>query len=273
MGVVEDQCCDGCGGRFSVDDLHVVSINGEEVVCCGDCRRHAERAAERSLAVCEGCGSTVAGADLEPIELPDGAEIACCEDCREQAPDGSSNGTAGAAGSASTRGTERHRERNGDHGSTAEASDASGPSAASGSSDSSPGQRARASGDGDLGSDASADEGHGTSKPARTENVCDQCGDSFTIELYRVVTVDDRTEEFCPECKREGVEEGIVRDVQLRRAQAFEVLGLTSAADEDSIREAYLRRVKEVHPDREDGSRSEFMMVKRAYERLTDEGS
>lgn len=255
--MAEDQYCEGCGKHFDVDDLHVVSVNGTEMICCSDCRQHARRAAEQTFTKCERCESSVAESHLQLVELLDRSELYCCSDCRQTL---AANGDLAdhetddrSRSTATNGGTDRTRSTTANGGSTATASGTNT-------------QRQETAG-------ASADnsDGESSTKPAKTDNVCDQCGDSFTIELYNVVTVDNRTEEFCPDCKREAVEEGIVRDVQLRRAQAFEVLGLTGSADEQAIREAYLRSAKEAHPDREDGSRSEFMLVKRAYERLTEE--
>jgi ferredoxin len=47
----------------------------------------------------------------------------------------------------------------------------------------------------------------------------------------------------------------------------FEVLGITSDADDGEIVDAYRERVKEAHPD-QGGSTAEFQAVKTAYERL-----
>ena len=277
MAVVEEGSCDGCGKTFDVDDLHVITINGEEVVCCERCRRHAERAAARSRSTCEGCGDSVPSGDLKPVELPDGVVLQCCNDCRTEASvdlteEGAAEGQETATGSKRDPAPDHDSAGTGDSVS-ADAGDGGSASETSASSTGRSGTSVRGSTPSqDSSKTTTPDTSDATeSRPAKTENVCDNCKERFTIELYRVETIDGRTEEFCPECKREGVERGVVRDVHLRRAQAFEVLGLTSAADQDSIREAYLRRVKEVHPDREDGNRSEFMLVKRAYERLSEE--
>lgn len=61
------------------------------------------------------------------------------------------------------------------------------------------------------------------------------------------------------------------RQSRRKRRQAYRTLGLEPGADEASVREAYRERVKEVHPDAEDGDESEFRRVNEAYERLTDE--
>ena len=52
----------------------------------------------------------------------------------------------------------------------------------------------------------------------------------------------------------------------------YNVLGVSESASESEIKEAYRQKVKEVHPDREDGDRQEFKRVKEAYETLSDEG-
>jgi len=270
MAVVENQCCEGCGKRFDVDDLHVVSVQGTEMVCCSECREHARRAAERTLTKCERCENEVPESTLARVEFPDRSELYCCSNCRDELRDGASNtDSPSASGGRTTASNESTASTTANGRSMAnDPTEANGTATKTNGKTRSNGTQASSTGES---SDESGGESDDSSKPARTENVCDQCGDSFTIELYKVVTVDNRTEEFCPDCKRQAVEEGIIRDVQLRRAQAFEALGLTGSADQQAIREAYLRRAKEVHPDRDGGSRSEFMMVKRAYERLTEE--
>ena len=276
MAVVEEGTCEGCGKTFAVDELHVVTISDEEVVCCAECRRHAERAASQAKPSCEGCGAPTAADNLAAVVLPDGVEIDCCPDCRTEANvdltedspgDHRSGASAQTTAESSTQTDSRERRAN---------TDQTGVSHNVDSQDGDSGEKAETSQqcEGDGNSTEQTQELSTTdseSRPAKTANICDNCKESYTIELYRVETIDGRTEEFCPECKRDGVDRGIVRDVQLRRAQAFEVLGLNSAADEDTVREAFLRQIKEVHPDREDGNRSEFMLVKRAYERLSDE--
>ncbi|MFC7172620.1 J domain-containing protein [Haloplanus litoreus] len=54
------------------------------------------------------------------------------------------------------------------------------------------------------------------------------------------------------------------------RREAYETLGLDPGADADEVRRAYRTRVKEVHPDTEDGDEAAFKRVNRAYETLTD---
>ena len=57
------------------------------------------------------------------------------------------------------------------------------------------------------------------------------------------------------------------------RQEAYETLGLDPEADEDEVKKAYRRRVKEAHPDTPSGDEDEFKRVTRAYERLTDDST
>lgn len=52
--------------------------------------------------------------------------------------------------------------------------------------------------------------------------------------------------------------------------EAYGVLGLDPGADEGAVREAYRRRIKEVHPDTDGGDEEQFKRVREAYEVLTD---
>lgn len=54
------------------------------------------------------------------------------------------------------------------------------------------------------------------------------------------------------------------------RAEAYRALGLDSDATPEEVKRAYRSKVKEVHPDTEDGSEAAFKRVNRAYETLTD---
>jgi hypothetical protein len=53
-------------------------------------------------------------------------------------------------------------------------------------------------------------------------------------------------------------------------AEAYDTLGLDPSADEDAVKSAYRKKVKQVHPDAADGDEEAFKEVKSAYERLTD---
>lgn len=52
--------------------------------------------------------------------------------------------------------------------------------------------------------------------------------------------------------------------------EASQVLGVEPGADESTIKRAYRERIKEVHPDADNGDEEEFKRVQAAYERLTD---
>jgi hypothetical protein len=52
--------------------------------------------------------------------------------------------------------------------------------------------------------------------------------------------------------------------------QAARILGVEPGADERTVKKAYRERIKEVHPDADDGDEEEFKRVQKAYERLTD---
>ena len=63
-----------------------------------------------------------------------------------------------------------------------------------------------------------------------------------------------------------GPEEPADREAQLGTADAaYDVLGLPHGADEEAVRRAYRRRVKEVHPD-QGGDEEEFQRVQEAYD-------
>jgi len=55
------------------------------------------------------------------------------------------------------------------------------------------------------------------------------------------------------------------------RAEAYRILGLGDSADADSVKQAYRRKVKEVHPDTDGGDEEAFKRVTEAYETLTDD--
>ena len=53
-------------------------------------------------------------------------------------------------------------------------------------------------------------------------------------------------------------------------AEAYQRLGLDPSADQSTVKSAYRQKVKEVHPDTDDGDEESFKEVKEAYERLSD---
>ncbi|MFB6105862.1 MAG: J domain-containing protein [Halobacteriaceae archaeon] len=68
--------------------------------------------------------------------------------------------------------------------------------------------------------------------------------------------------------RRRASERRAATDSSVSRAEAYRRLDLEPGADDEAVRRAYRRKVKEVHPDR-GGDERAFKRVKRAYERLT----
>jgi DnaJ-domain-containing protein 1 len=53
-------------------------------------------------------------------------------------------------------------------------------------------------------------------------------------------------------------------------AEAYRTLGLDPGADEAAVKAAYREKVKDAHPDTEDGDEQRFKRVNEAYEHLSD---
>ncbi|NHN40432.1 J domain-containing protein [Halorubellus sp. JP-L1] len=306
MAVVDRRGCDGCGRDIPVEDLTAVSVPGDEhAVCCPECREHAESVADDGLGTgeldgerpgavarqrgeCEGCGATDAVDEFETMSLPDGSTVAVCEDCREHAASMSRRTDVdGHRGECS--GCEEPFDVSDmvalelDDGTTVACCDecAKYARAAARTTTNEPdydadAQRSTASDDSTTGdSNAGARPESAIEEDAETAlvespSICEQCGDWVDVELFEVVTVHDRVEEFCPPCKDRARRNGVVRDVRMRRAEAYDVLDVDPGRAEAVVRDAYLSRIKAVHPDSDGGSREAFRRVQRAYERLTD---
>lgn len=298
MAVVDRRGCDGCGRTLPVEELTAVTLAGEQAVCCPECREHAESVeteAGRRRGTCSGCGETYPVEAFEAVELPDGSTVACCPDCIEHAESvsrrtsvdghrGECSGcgddfdvsemdvvelddgeTVACCGECAEYARAAARTTEDETAYDRAAGRARGEDAAN--DDETPGDGA-SSADGDAASAGPhADE---ETALAAEASVCDQCGDWVDVELFEVVTVHDRVEEFCPPCKDRARREGVVTEVRMRRAEAYDVLGLYPGADDAAVRDAYLSRIKTVHPDQDDGSKAAFRRVQRAYERLTD---
>lgn len=222
---------------------------------------------------CEGCDREFSLDNLHAVTMPGGSRAVCCPECREYAET--------VAGSDSDI-DQRRRECDGCT-ETFPVSELAEVILSDGTSVLCCGSCAEYA-PGTDGDDADARRQEATeaetaaeleskepSKASRRRNLCGQCNDWYSIELYRVVTVDDRTEKFCPDCVDRAREDGIVKDVRMRRAEAYEVLGASGFEDADDLRETYIDRVKQVHPDRQGGSRDAFKRVQAAYERLQAE--
>jgi len=53
-------------------------------------------------------------------------------------------------------------------------------------------------------------------------------------------------------------------------AEAYRRLDLGPDADDDRVKAAYRKKVKDVHPDTDGGDEESFKQVKEAYERLSE---
>ncbi|ELZ17306.1 chaperone protein DnaJ [Haloterrigena salina JCM 13891] len=223
--------------------------------------------ADDRQAGCEGCGRTVPLEDLTTVTMPDGERVACCPRCephaREAARKCSSLDQRRAACDGCT-GTYLETEledvvlEDGTVLACCPSCATEAPEGDAGAASAENGERAAA----DCG-----DEAEGSSE----ETLCLQCNEWVTAELFRVTTVDDRTEKFCPTCKERAEADGIVKDVDMRKTKAREVLGVEADATDDELKTAFHRQVKRAHPDRESGSKSAFKLVREAYERLTED--
>lgn len=228
--------CDGCGRTVPSDEsATVVMPNGERVTCCPHCEPHARAAA----------GSTTDEADTGTITENQSLDRRrdTCDGCRspfrktELEPLVLGDGTVIACCPSCVADAPTG---NGNDGSTISATDSSNGAVRSSH-------------------DSATDE----KKPR-----CSQCNEAVTAELFRVTTIDDRTERLCRACKNDAEADGIVTNVDMRTSRAREVLGVDEDATAEEIRAAYHRQVKRAHPDRKSGSRSAFQLVTEAYERL-----
>ena len=230
--------------------------------------------ADDRQAGCEGCGRTVPLEELTAVTMPDGERVACCPRCEPHAREAARKCSSLDQRRAACDGcTETYIEAELEDvvltdgtviaccPSCAEQAPADGSETGSGR-----GQETSDGGSG-TGDASAADDG----EPTGEESLCTQCNEWVTAELYRVTTVDDRTERFCPTCKERAEDDGIIKDVAMRRTEAREVLGVDADATDEEIKSAFHRQVKRAHPDRDSGSKSAFKLVTEAYERLTED--
>ena len=263
--------CEGCSTTRPVDEFETVTLpDGSTVAVCEACREHAESMSRRTSVEgrrgdCSGCGERFDVNDMTAVELDDGTTVACCEDCAAYAR-AAARTTEGDSAFDGAAVSERHQND-----STASNSTAGDPTARDSNADTSAGSDGaeRVGNENDATSGAGDGSGEETAL-AETASICDQCGDWVDVELFEVVTAADRVEEFCPACKERACRNGVVREVRMRRAEAYDVLNVDPGRAEAVVRDAYLSRIKDVHPDSDDGSREAFRRVQRAYERLTE---
>ncbi|GAB3024964.1 J domain-containing protein [Natronobiforma cellulositropha] len=211
---------------------------------------------------CDGCGRVVSLEDLTTVSMPDGDSLACCPACEPHARKAAKKLAS----------LERHTEPcDGctDEFPQSELEDVvltdgtvitccrtclrDVPGYSDGETDTS------------VTASSSDDE---TTELATPRNLCSQCHEWTDVELFHVTTIDGRTEEMCPDCKDLAEQKGVVTDVKMRKAEAWEILGLEAGAADAEIRKAFLQQIKRAHPDRKSGSRSAFKLVKEAYDRL-----
>lgn len=233
MATVDQHGCDGCDREFTAAELYPVELpNGETTICCPDCREHAKEAAEKQ-------------AELVATRSCDGCGDAVASDALSDVllPDGVTVSLCEACEAAAPDPTAESDP--------ADRSERSGRAATTDRSD-----------DADAPDPEAADE---------ERHQCDKCREWVAAELWEVVTIDDRVEAFCDACKNVGIEDGIVKRVHLKRAEAREILDVDADADGAAIRKAYLEQVKRAHPDRDTGSTLAFKRVQRAYDRLAEE--
>lgn len=218
---------------------------------------------------CEGCGRTVRLEELTAVTMPDGERVACCPRCEPHARE--------AARKCSSL-DQRRAPCDGCTETVLEAEledivldDGTVLSCCPSCAAEAPDQRTDTA---NAGSDGSSTDESGNGDEWTTtsdESLCTQCNEWVTAELFRVTTIDDRTERLCPPCKERAEDDGIVRDVEIRKTKAREVLGVEAGATDEQLRKAFHRQVKRAHPDQQSGSKSAFRLVTDAYERLQDE--
>ncbi len=216
---------------------------------------------------CDGCGRTVPLEELTAVTMPDGEQVACCPRCEPHARE--------AARKCSSL-DQRRAPCDGCTGTYLEAEledliledgtvlscCPSCAAAAPGGDETDDGPTTDA-GDGESASEDEADDGD--------RQLCSQCNEWVTAELFRVTTIDDRSERLCPTCKERAEDDGIVKDVEMRKTKARDVLDVEADATAEEIRRAFHAQVKRAHPDQQSGSRSAFKLVQEAYERLQDD--
>ncbi|MCU4741497.1 J domain-containing protein [Natronoglomus mannanivorans] len=211
---------------------------------------------------CDGCGRTVPLEDLTAVSMPDGDSLACCPDCEPHARE--------AARKLSS--LDQQRGTCDGCNDTFRQTDLEDAVLTDGTVITCcPDCLTEVPGYSDGGTNTSVSNestGADTTELATRRNLCSQCHEWVSVELFHVTTIDGRTEELCPDCKDAAEERGIVNDVKLRKAEAREVLDVDADASAAEVRSAFLQQIKHAHPDRKSGSRSAFKLVKEAYDRL-----
>ena len=216
---------------------------------------------------CDGCGKTVMLENLTTVTMPDGERLACCPTCEQHARD-----VAEKLGS-----IDQSRDSCDGCNSTFPTSsledivltDGTVLTCCSSCLEDAPGYGGGESKtEGGVDPDTGATQAAETTELATRRQLCSQCHEWGTEELYHVTTIDGRTEEMCTDCKELAEEKGVVNRVKMRRAEAREILRVDEDATTAEIRQAFLTQIKHAHPDKKSGSESAFKLVKEAYDRL-----
>lgn len=210
---------------------------------------------------CDGCDRAVAVADLTTVSMPNGTRVACCPRCTPHAREaakklaeldtnkGTCDGCRGTFKTAALK--------------DVVLTDGTVITVCATCLEEVPGRSSESPGSTD-GPDESP-----TTEIARRKNLCSHCHEWVDEERFHVTLLDGRTEELCPACKESAVDDGIVVDVKMRRAEAREILAVEEDAGAEAVRRAFLTQIKRAHPDRATGTREAFRLVKAAYDRLS----
>ncbi len=203
---------------------------------------------------CDGCGRVVRLEELTTVTMPDGDRIACCPRCEPHARNAAEKLSA----------IDRQQQRCDGCTKTFQRTNLEDVVLRDGAVISCcPDCLSEVPGQG------SGQTVTGSTELATPRNLCSQCHESYSTELFHVTTIDDRTEELCPTCKETAERKGIVKSVKMRKSEAREILGVEENATTEAIREAFITQIKSAHPDQKSGTQSAFKLVKEAYERLT----
>ncbi len=218
---------------------------------------------------CDGCGRTVALEDATTVRMPDGDQVVCCPDCEPHAKAAARKGGSldqrrdACDGCTATVPVAELEDVVLDDGTVVTCCPSCAAEAPTRSSDDVGGARTAES-------DATSGSDRATANDVDERGRCTQCREDVSEELYRVTTIDERTERLCPDCKADAEESGIIAAVAMRKRRAREVLGVDANVTEDELRTAYHEQVKRAHPDQQSGSKSAFALVTEAYERLRE---
>ncbi len=209
---------------------------------------------------CDGCGRTVALKELTTVTMPDGERMACCPSCEPHAREVADKLAAleesrGTCDGCTTTFPKSELE-------DVVLTDGTVVTCCPDCLSEVPGT------DETTTESAETTETAETTEIATRKNLCSQCHEWVTEELYHVTTIDGRTEEMCEDCKYLSEQKGVVNNVKMRRGEAREILRVDADATQQEIRQAFLTHVKHAHPDKKGGSESAFKLIKEAYDRL-----